>query len=170
MQLQLPHRALEPQDQPVVGVVRVVDAVLVGQQGAEEAADLQQVVTVLARAGQAADLQAEDQADVPEGDLGQQPLEAGAGDRRLTALALILVDDQDPLGRPAQADGVVGQRVLAVGRLAVVADLLGAGLTDVDDGQPVQVPALNLRPSGHPWWAKRPAVSGPMVGPRPRGA
>jgi hypothetical protein len=38
----------------------------------------------------------------------------------------------------------LGEGVLAVGGLAVLGDLLGGGLADVDDGQAVQVPELDL--------------------------
>ena len=79
MQLQFRDLALQAEHEPVVGVGRVVDAVLVGQQGAEEAADLQELVPVLAGPREAAHLQAQDQPDVVHADLGQQALEAEPG-------------------------------------------------------------------------------------------
>ena len=48
MQLQFRNLALQPENEPVVGVGRVVDAVLVGQQRAEDTAYLQEMVPVLA--------------------------------------------------------------------------------------------------------------------------
>ena len=60
-------------------------------------------------AGQSAHLQAEDQPDVVEGDLGQQPLETGPALDRLAALAQVVVDGGDAIGRPAEGDGAVGR-------------------------------------------------------------
>ena len=105
---------------------------------------LQQLVPVLARAGQPAHLQAEDQPDVVETDLGEQPLEAEPALGRGPALALILVDDEDAVRGPAEFDGPVDEGVLAVGGFPVLGDLLGGGLADVDDGQPVEMPGLDL--------------------------
>jgi hypothetical protein len=59
MKLYLRELAHQAQDQPIVGVGWTVVAVLVGQQGTEEAADLQQMVPVLARPGEPAHLQAQ---------------------------------------------------------------------------------------------------------------
>ena len=126
MQLHFRDLALQAEDEPVVGVGRVVDAVLVGQQGAEEAADLQQVVPVLAGSGEPAHLQAQDQPDVVHGDLGQQALETEPGVGGAAALPEVLVDDEDPLGGPAQGAGMLGQGILAGERLAVLDDLLRA--------------------------------------------
>ena len=84
-------------------VGRVVDRVGVGQEHAEAGTELQELVPVAVGAGQPAHLQAEDQADVVEGDLGQQPLESGATLDRLAALAQVVVDDGDAIGRPAEA-------------------------------------------------------------------
>ena len=79
-----------------------------------------------------------------EADLGEQPLEAEPSLGRGPALALVVVDDEDAVRRPAEFDGPLGEGVLAVGRLAVLGDLLGGGLADVDDGQAVEVPGLDL--------------------------
>ena len=92
VKLRLAHHPVQAEQEPVVVVGRVVDPVGVGQQHAEAGAQLQQLVPVLARAGQPAHLQAEDQPDVVEGDLGQQPLEAGPALDRLAALAQVVVD------------------------------------------------------------------------------
>ena len=148
VQLGLGHDPGEPEQEPVVVVGRVVQPVLIGQQGAEQGAQLQQLVPVLARAGQPAHLQAEDQPDVVEADFGEQPLKAESALGRGPALALILVDDENAIGRPTEFDGPVDEGVLAVGGFPVLGDLLGGGLADVDDGQPVEVPGLDLGESG----------------------
>src|SRR4051794_14848626 len=103
---------------------------------------------VLARAGQPAHLQAEDQPDVVEADLGEQSLEAQSSFGRGPALALIVVDDEDSVRRPTELDGPIDEPVLAVGGFLVLGDLLGGGLADVDDGQPVGMPGLDLWSAG----------------------
>src|SRR4030095_7269416 len=65
----LSGRLLQSQQQPVVVIGRVLEPVLVGQQGPEEGAQLQELMPVLVGAGQAAHLQAEDNADVVEANL-----------------------------------------------------------------------------------------------------
>ncbi len=79
-----------------------------------------------------------------EADFGEQALEAGPALGRGPALALVLVDDENAVGRPTEFDGPVGEGVLAVGGLPVLGDLLGGGLADVDDGQSVEMPGLDL--------------------------
>ena len=165
-QLELAHRPLQSQQQAVVAVRRVVDAVLVAQEGAEQGAQLQQVVPVLGGPGQPAHLQAQDQADVPERHLGEQPLEPGPVFGPPAALALVLVDDHDPGARPAQGDGVVGQGVLPGLRLGVLQDLLRGGLPDVHDGRPVQVTRQDLRRANR---ADRRLGGGSRFGRRGRG-
>jgi hypothetical protein len=58
LQLQGAHGPLQTQQKAVIGVGGVIDAVLVGQRGAEDAAQFQQVVSVLVRARQPAHLRA----------------------------------------------------------------------------------------------------------------
>ena len=145
MQLCLAHHAGQPEHQAVRVLGRVVHPVGVGQQDAEPGTELQQVVPVLARAGQPAHLQPEDQPDAVQGDLGEQPLEPRPAFDRLPALAQVVVDHLDLRPRPAQGDGAVGQGVLAGGGLLMVEDLLRGGLPDVDDGGPVEVPGPELR-------------------------
>lgn len=57
-------------------VDRVVQAVLITQQGAKHRAKLKQLVPVLARPGEPAHLQAEDQPDVIESNFGKEALKA----------------------------------------------------------------------------------------------
>ena len=98
VQLGLGHDPREPEQEPVVVIGRVVQPVLIGQQGAEHRAQFQELMPVLARAGQPAHLQAEDQPDVVETDFGKQSLEAEPALGRGPALALILVDDENAFG------------------------------------------------------------------------
>src|SRR4029079_8566920 len=79
-----------------------------------------------------------------ETDLGEQPLKARSSFGRGPALALIVVDDEDSVRRPTELHGPIDEPVLASGGFLFLGDLLGGGLADVDDGQPVEMPGLDL--------------------------
>jgi hypothetical protein len=100
VQFDLAHRTLETQQHPVVGIARIVHAVLIGEQRAEEGAQFQQVMPVLGRARQPTHLQTENDADVVQRHFGQKPLIPRTVVGPRTALALVLVDDEDAVGRP----------------------------------------------------------------------
>jgi hypothetical protein len=144
VQLGLAHRPLQPKQQPVVVVHRVVDAVGVGQQRTRQRAQLQQLVPVGARARQPRHLDAQHQPHVPHGDLGDQPLEAHPAGRAGPRLAQVLVDHQHPRGPPAQRDRPLHQGVLQPGRLPMAEHLLAGGLAHVHHRQPLKVPATDL--------------------------
>ncbi len=90
---------------------------------------------VLAGPGETAHLEAQDHPDMVHGDLGQQALETEPGVGGAAALPEVVVDDEDPIGGPAEGAGMISQGILAGERLAILNDLLRAGLADVDDGQ-----------------------------------
>ena len=148
VQLRLGHDPSQSEQEPVVVVGRVIQPVLIRQEGAEQGAQLQQLMPVLAGAGQPTHLQAEDQSDVVQTDFRKQPLEAEPVVGRSPALALILVNDENAFGGPTEFDGPVDQSILAVGGLAILGDLLRGGLADVDNGESVEMPRLNLRTRG----------------------
>src|SRR5205814_1577382 len=81
-----------------------------GQQGADQGTHLEQLMPVLAGAGQSARLQPEGDPDLAEGDIGEEPPEPGPRVGPLAALPLVLVDDFDSAGRPAEGGGMVGER------------------------------------------------------------
>jgi hypothetical protein len=134
----------QPEQQTIRVLGRVVNPVGVGEQDTEPGTEFDEVMPVLARAGQSAHLQAEDQADPIEGDLGEQPLEPRPPFDRLPALAQVVVDHEDLRAVPSEGDGAIVQCVLTCGRFLVVEDLLRGRLPDVDDGSPVEVPGLEL--------------------------
>ncbi len=73
------------------------------------------------------------------GNLGKEALKYSATVGRTTAQALILVDDQDAIPRPAECDCMVGEGILPFSRLTMIEDLLRVGLPDVNDGEPIEV-------------------------------
>ena len=144
MQLDLAHRALQPEQKAVVIPVRIVDPVRVGQQCPGQRAQLDQLMPVPARAGQPRHLQAQHQPHMAHRDLRDQPREPGPPGRVRRRPPQVLIDHHHPGGRPAQRDRPVGQPVLQPRRLAMVGDLLARRLPDIDDRQPVTMPALDL--------------------------
>ncbi len=143
VQFGLAHRALEPEQQAVVEVRRVVHAVLVADQRVGQRADLQQPMPVHRVARQARDLQAEHDAGMPHADLGHQALEAFAV-RRGTRLAEVAVDDDDALLGPAERHRALAQAVLALGALGVLEHLPQRRLAHVQVGVALEVAGLHL--------------------------
>jgi hypothetical protein len=78
VQLRLAHRALQAEQQPVVEVSRIVNAVLVQDQRLSERRQLEQAVPVGVVARQARDLEPEDDPGMAECNLADQVLEAVA--------------------------------------------------------------------------------------------
>ena len=75
MQLRLAHRALQPQQQPVVEVMRRVDPVLVGDQRPSQRAQIKQLMPVRRAASEPRDLNRQHQSDLAEPDLRHELLE-----------------------------------------------------------------------------------------------
>jgi hypothetical protein len=150
VQFRREQRPLDAQQEPVVGALGVVDAVLVGDERAEHRAELDDAVPVAVQARQPGDLGHHDDADLAQADRRDQALEAetplAAGSRQ----AEVVVDHPDRRLRPAHLPGAARQVILAAGALLVVLDLLRRGLADVDDGLQPQVARLDLgRARGH---------------------
>ena len=93
----------------------IVDGGVIGDQHAGQGGQLQQAVPLRGVAGEAGDLQGQHDPDLPQLDGRHQPGEpvplvrGGAAGR---ALALVVVNDRDLLGRPAQQPGTVDQPMI----------------------------------------------------------
>ena len=81
---------------------------------------------------------------MPQGNLGDQPLETRPIDRAGPGFTQIIVDHDDPGRRPAHRRRPVDQRVLQARRLAMVDDLLLRALPYVDHRQPAGLTARHL--------------------------
>ena len=105
-QLHLAHRALHAEQEAIVRVPRIIDAVLVDDQGADQAAELQQRVPVASVAGEPRCLERHDGADPALADRRQQLLEARAGNAG-AGTAQIVVDhfDRGPAQRAHDRPG-----------------------------------------------------------------
>lgn len=79
---------------------------------------------ILAAATQATGLQSQDDADPILGDQAKQHLKVMTGLGRRGALSLIVVQDEDARGRPAELDGTLFESVLAIGLFSVINYLL----------------------------------------------
>ena len=145
--LEFADGSLQAEQEPVVGVLRVVDAVLVREDRPEDGTHLQEIVPILVVAGDPAHLDPEDQADMLHGNLGQEALESASLVGRPATLSLVVVDDQDAIPGPSQGDRMVGEGVLPLPRFAMVEHLLGVGLAHVNDGDAIEVKVEDLRRS-----------------------
>jgi hypothetical protein len=112
MKLHLRERPLEAQDEPAIYGGRVVDAIVVGDQGSLVAADVQKRVPVRAVAREARHLRGEDYADPTEGDLGGEFLESFTVGCLRSREPQIRVDHLDVIGAPAQFGRTLLESVL----------------------------------------------------------
>jgi hypothetical protein len=75
---------------------------------------------------------------------GGEPGKTGASHGAGAGKTEILIDDDDPFGGPAERAGLAGECVLPVGRFAIVLDLGGARLAQIDDGLARQMARRDL--------------------------
>jgi hypothetical protein len=109
---------------------RVVQAVLVGQERVEQAAELDERTPVAAGAGRPAQLDPRNDPDVVEADLGQEPPVPGPPRNGPATAPLVLLDHDHPVRRLAQVGSATPELVLQAGRLAVLMDPRRAGLAE----------------------------------------
>jgi hypothetical protein len=139
----LAHCTFHAEQESVVGERGIVDAVLIGDQRPDEAAELPQRVPVTSVAGQARSLNGHDRADPAFADRSQSLFEPRAADARARAAEIIINDvDVGPAKLPDPPD----QSILASTALDVVDRLVDRRLADVDSihsGVNVSVPQLD---------------------------
>ena len=121
-QLKFAHRPFHAKQQSIIGMARIVDSVLVDDDGADQSTELDQRVPVAAVAGEARSLDRKHCTDATVTDRGQQPLEARTGDAAARS-SEIVVDDFD--SRPAKLPGAIGKTILPALALKVVHELIG---------------------------------------------
>ena len=144
MQLRLAHRPLQAQQQAVVEVRRIVDAVLVEDQGIGQRAELQQAMPVGGVARQARHLQAHDDPGMSQAHLGDQALEALAIGRTGARLPEVGIDDDHLLLPPPERDGASLQRILALGAFGILQHLAQRRLAHVEIGVALEVAGLDF--------------------------
>src|ERR1700736_3309878 len=123
---------------------RIVDSVLVYDDGPAKSTELNERVPVAAFTSQPRRFDREYGTDAAFADRGQQTLEARPIDPT-TRVAKIIVDDLDR--SPAELPGTIGEPVLTAAALQIVKELIGRRLADVDKGAAAQMISRAL---GHP--------------------
>ena len=98
-------------------MARIIDSVLVDDDGADQSTELDQRMPVAAITGETRGLDRKHGADTPFADRCQQALKAGACDPAARA-AEIIVDDLD--SGPAELLGAIGEPVLPTPALVIV--------------------------------------------------
>src|SRR6202165_5165136 len=120
---------------------RIVDSVLVDDDGSDQSTELDQRMPVAAVARETRGFNCKHGADTALTDCRQQALEARACDAAARATEII-VNDLD-IG-PAKLFGAIGEPVLAAPALMIVCQLIGCRLTDVDTGAACEMLSCGL--------------------------
>src|SRR5206468_2488928 len=130
-QLELCDRAFDLQHQSVVGDGDVIDLLRICNQGVEVATHLEQVSPVPGVTREPRGFDAENDADLAQGYLSEQPLEPRSV-RESTRRNPLVVFDESWIG-PSQGDRFLAEAALESRALGVLADLLRIRLADIDD-------------------------------------
>jgi hypothetical protein len=144
VEFRLAHGTHDAEQQTVLILAGIVDAVFINHQRVSDSTDLQKAIPVTAGARQPGGLQTEDGPSAPEADFDEQRLEAVPVHGRSAGASLVLVDNRHRVGTPAEVEGALFQVVLPGGAGRVVQHLREAGLADVDEGAAVKVFGANL--------------------------
>src|SRR5215471_16845454 len=134
VQFCLRHDVFQAENQAIVEKRRMIDVVAISHQSIGHAAQIEPAIPVGMVACQTGDFQTDYDSRAAHSNFGGQVREAGALDPSRTRPAQIFIDDDHLFSGPAQLADFFHQIILASGGLAVVFDLCGAGLTDVDIG------------------------------------
>src|SRR4051794_10338354 len=142
VQLQFRDRAFQPKQQPAVRRARIIDAVAVGDQAFAMPAHVEQRIPVGTVAGQARDVDRENEAHLAQGHPGHKVLETAAVIARRAARAEIAVDHLNVSLMPAERAGAAVQRVLQTKALLVGQHLMRGRLANIDYRPPLQMMRL----------------------------
>src|SRR5262245_9492559 len=122
----------------------MIDAIGIAEQCIGEAGEIDEPVPIAVLASEPLHLAPEQKTDACEGHFGCETGEAGRRARGGTGKAEILVNDNDSILRPAKLTCLGRKRILTLGRLAIVLDLGGAGLAQIDDRLAAEVVGSDL--------------------------
>ncbi len=112
----------------------MVDAVAVADQSLGDAAEIEQAIPIGIVACHARDFQREHDADVAERNFRSHARKSRALGESGAGYTQVFVDDGHLLLGPTEFPCFLDQSMLARGGLAVVLDLIGRGLANVDKG------------------------------------
>src|SRR5712675_2429761 len=164
-EFKLAHRALHAKQQPIVGMARIVDSVLIDDERADQSTELDQRMPVAAITGKTRHLDREHSADTAVADRCKQPLEAGTRDAA-TGAAEVVVDDIDVA--PAKLLGAIDEAVLAPPALVIVRELVCCRLPDIDAGAAGEMLSRDLRHRRSPGLPPLPDSPRPRAAEPPR--
>lgn len=133
---ELADAALHAEQQPVIRLTRVIDAVEIDDPGVNEPAKLQQVVPVPAVARQAGSVEAQNRTDLPGAQPCHEPIEARARHCSAGGATEIIIDDF--YIAESVTPGDLDQLILTPAALLVGLHLAWGGLAHVDDGLAAQ--------------------------------
>jgi hypothetical protein len=134
MEFGLTHGALQAQQQAIVIVAGVVNAIEVADEGFEECTDFEELMPVLGRSSEPGDIETENQSDMIQAHFGHELLEPESALDGRGGLAEVFINHENAIARPAQGKGAIDKAVLQAGRFLVLDHLLHGGLADIDDG------------------------------------
>ena len=123
MQLGLAHGSLQSQQQSIIEVCRVIDAIFIENECVSESTDLQQSMPVSGVARQPGDLESQHNAGFAYADVGDQFLESFAIGGRSARLPEVAIDNDDLFYSPAQGDRALLKCILAFCALGVLRHL-----------------------------------------------
>ncbi|KUR73873.1 hypothetical protein AQZ50_18755 [Novosphingobium sp. Fuku2-ISO-50] len=112
MQLRFRHRTFQAQQQPIVKVARIVNAIGICDQRIKQRTNLQELMPIPARACQAGHLYAQHQADMTKTNFRDKTLKPEPSLNRRARTPKIIVNHNNRLARPTQHEGTVDQRIL----------------------------------------------------------
>jgi hypothetical protein len=95
------------------------------------------------------DFIAHDDADLAQADVRGQLLEAITANRVGGGPPLVPLDERDLMLLPAQVEQTLAKGTLVEAALAILLDLFGIGLPDVDNPLPFEMSRLDLRRTVH---------------------
>jgi hypothetical protein len=141
-EFELAHRALEPKQQAIVERARVVHPVGIDEQRFGQRAQIYQVMPIAVVARQPRGLQRKHRTGFSRTHARQQLQKARPLDQSATAASLILID-HNGLGK-AQLARPIGEIVLTLSSLQMMAHLVRARLAHIHQRLAQQVPLANL--------------------------
>ena len=117
----------------------MIDAVVVANESIGDSAEFEQAIPICVVPRQTRNLQTENDSHVSKRDFAGEASEPGALVGGGTGQPQIFIDDDHLLFGPTELRGPIRQGVLAGGRFAVMLDLAGRGLADVNVGRALGV-------------------------------
>jgi hypothetical protein len=134
MEFGLTHGALQAQQQAIVIVAGVVNAIEVADEGFEECTDFEELMPVLRRSREPGDIETENQPDVIQAHFGHELLKPESALDGRGGLAEVFINHENAIARPAQGKGAIDEAILKARRFLVFGHLLQSGLSDIHNG------------------------------------